>query len=305
MEKETSTQTSFQVPSSHTGWNLDVWRFMPTGKHPPLPVIIMAHELAANKSMGLRTYAEAFAKAGYACLVFDYRRWGASGGAPRHVLIVNEQLDDYKTMIKYAKHQPEFDPQRIILWGTGLSGGHVLTLAGDSSLGVFAAITQGPYTGVTPLRERRLSFNYLYTMAWSFYDAIKQFVGLDPSYISAWGPPGTMAALSTQDSKEGMSYLLADKSSHNPNEISASSMFEVFRYYPLNSAPKIECPLLAIQPEEDKLCALEGAEKVVQNSKNGELVKIPGAGHYEVYPNGPHASDSISAQLSFLGRVAP
>ena len=29
--------------------------------------------------MALSTYAGAFVHLGYACLVFDYRRWGASG----------------------------------------------------------------------------------------------------------------------------------------------------------------------------------------------------------------------------------
>jgi hypothetical protein len=38
-----------------------------------------AHGFSANKLMGLASYAEAFASSGYASLVFDYRRWGASG----------------------------------------------------------------------------------------------------------------------------------------------------------------------------------------------------------------------------------
>jgi alpha/beta superfamily hydrolase len=38
-----------------------------------------AHGFGADKTMGLAYYAETFAAAGYACIVFDYRRWGASG----------------------------------------------------------------------------------------------------------------------------------------------------------------------------------------------------------------------------------
>lgn len=38
-----------------------------------------ANGLGCNKLMGLADYAEQFASAGYACVVFDYRRWGASG----------------------------------------------------------------------------------------------------------------------------------------------------------------------------------------------------------------------------------
>jgi len=90
--------------------------------------------------MSLSPYAEAFIERGYACLVFDYRRWGASGlfhqiftqehvftrlssdGTPRHVLIVKEQLQDYRTVIEYARQQPEFDAHRIVIWGSSFSG---------------------------------------------------------------------------------------------------------------------------------------------------------------------------------------
>ena len=34
--------------------------------------------------MGLATYAAHFASIGYACVVFDYRRWGTSGDGLRH-----------------------------------------------------------------------------------------------------------------------------------------------------------------------------------------------------------------------------
>lgn len=107
-------------------------------------MICRAHGLGCNKLMGLSTYAENFVKAGYACLVFDYRHWGASGewhfesycfrfasgspgdgrkdGFPRDVIVVKNQLEDYRTVIKYARQQPEFDPQRVIVWGSSFSG---------------------------------------------------------------------------------------------------------------------------------------------------------------------------------------
>ena len=41
-----------------------------------------AHGISANKLMGLAEYAAEFAGLGYAAVVFDYRRWGASGRRP-------------------------------------------------------------------------------------------------------------------------------------------------------------------------------------------------------------------------------
>lgn len=43
-------------------------------------------------------------------------------GLPRHVVYVSEQLEDYRTVIKFCRQQPEFDPQRVILWGTSFAG---------------------------------------------------------------------------------------------------------------------------------------------------------------------------------------
>lgn len=102
-----------------------------------------AHGLSANKLLGLAPYAEAYADLGYASIVFDYRRWGTSGasctlfrsdrmlnfsprwsadGVPRNLINIKEQLEDYRMVIKFARLQPEFDGNRVILFGTSFSG---------------------------------------------------------------------------------------------------------------------------------------------------------------------------------------
>ncbi|MFZ2240054.1 MAG: alpha/beta hydrolase, partial [Gordonia amarae] len=55
------------------------WLYEPdTGNRPP--IIVMAHGLGAVREMRLDAFAERFADAGYACLVFDYRHFGSSAG---------------------------------------------------------------------------------------------------------------------------------------------------------------------------------------------------------------------------------
>ena len=49
--------------------------------------------------MRLDTFAERFAAAGYSCLVFDYRHFGDSDGAPRQLLSIRRQLDDWAAAI--------------------------------------------------------------------------------------------------------------------------------------------------------------------------------------------------------------
>ena len=55
------------------------WFFIPPGEG-PFPAVAMAHGLGAVKEMYLAPFAEAFAAAGVAALLFDYRGYGDSGG---------------------------------------------------------------------------------------------------------------------------------------------------------------------------------------------------------------------------------
>ncbi len=64
------------------------WLYLPQSAQPS-PVIVMAHGLGAIREMRLDAYAERFAAAGYTCLVFDYRHFGASDGEPRQLLDID------------------------------------------------------------------------------------------------------------------------------------------------------------------------------------------------------------------------
>ncbi|HBN5963092.1 TPA: alpha/beta hydrolase, partial [Acinetobacter baumannii AYE] len=94
-------------------------------------VIIMAHGFAGLRQFKLIQYAQRFAQAGYAVILFDYRYWGGSTGKPREMISINSQLEDWKTMIQYASTCKFIDNRRIVLWGTSLSGGYALSLASE------------------------------------------------------------------------------------------------------------------------------------------------------------------------------
>ena len=61
------------------GTTLRGWHYLPDGAG-PFPTIVMAHGFSAVKEMYLDRYAEAFANAGFACVVYDNRNFGASDG---------------------------------------------------------------------------------------------------------------------------------------------------------------------------------------------------------------------------------
>jgi hypothetical protein len=94
-----------------------------------LPAIAMAHGIGTTKELGLPHYAERFANAGFAVLLFDFRNLGESEGTPREQVFAEDQQEDYRNAITWLQLQPQIDPERIGVWGFSFSGGHVLQIA--------------------------------------------------------------------------------------------------------------------------------------------------------------------------------
>src|SRR5215472_2569465 len=111
------------------GVTLRGW-FYPAGAGSgPGAAVVMAHGFSAVKEMYLDAFAEAFAAGGLNVVVFDNRCFGASDGQPRQEIDPWAQVRDYRHAITYASTLPEVDPQRIGIWGSSYSGGHVLVVA--------------------------------------------------------------------------------------------------------------------------------------------------------------------------------
>ncbi len=114
-----------------------------------LPTIIMSHGWGGTAEH-LRPDAIVFARAGYLVVVFDYRGWGNSDSrliladaAPeskadkliaevkeiREVVDPIDQTTDLLSAIHWVHGDARCDPNRIGLWGSSFSGGHVVYVA--------------------------------------------------------------------------------------------------------------------------------------------------------------------------------
>src|SRR5688500_5316831 len=128
-----------------------------------VPCLVLAHGFGALKEGGPVRMAERFAAEGFAGLAFDYRYFGESGGDPRQLLSAKRQLEDWRAAIAFARTLDGVDPERIGLWGSSYSGGHVMVLAAeDSSIGV--VISQTPHVdgiktllNLSPAQQARLT----------------------------------------------------------------------------------------------------------------------------------------------------
>ena len=102
----------------------------------------MAHGFGATKDAGLTPFAERFAAAGADVVVFDYRGFGTSDGTPRQTVDHRRHREDYRSVVAHVRAMDGVDPDRVVLWGTSYSGGHVVAVAaGDPR--VAAVVSQG------------------------------------------------------------------------------------------------------------------------------------------------------------------
>ena len=129
-----------------------------------LPTIILCHGWGGTAER-LRPEAVAFARAGYLAVTFDYRGWGPSEGRLvatkplargksnepitadvreiREVVDPLDQTTDLANVIHWVHGEKQCDQQRIGLWGTSYSGGHVVYAAARDQR-VKATVSQVP-----------------------------------------------------------------------------------------------------------------------------------------------------------------
>lgn len=257
-----------------------------------LPCIVMAHGYAATKEMGLDQFAGSFADAGFAVLVFDYRGLGASTGLTPQQIDPFRQVDDYRHAITYATSRPEVDSNRIGVWGTSYSGGHVLMLAAIDKR-VKCVVSQVPTISGSKAFKRRLTPESTRVLEAAF---AQERIDLME------GKPATMCTLVSTLTADNPVYShpdavawykgFGDQSPTWVNKVTLLSM-ELFRAYePGCYIPEISpSPLLIIVAGNDQITptdlALDAYEVAGLPKK---LVTIPG-GHFTPYSESfPEAS---------------
>jgi cephalosporin-C deacetylase-like acetyl esterase len=128
MAKMTREDISFKTSD---GVTLRGWFYTPKPEFTsPLPCRVMSHGFPAVKEMSLDKYASYFiSQLSLNVLVYDHRGWRASDtlpSSPRHELIATVQCSDMSDAITYAQLRKEVNPEKIGIWGSSYSGGHVL-----------------------------------------------------------------------------------------------------------------------------------------------------------------------------------
>jgi cephalosporin-C deacetylase-like acetyl esterase len=278
---------------------IHAWFYLPGKTSNKVPCIVMGHGFGGTKEMGLDGYARRFQKAGFAVLVFDYRHYGQSEGEPRHLVWIPYQHEDWKAAIKYVRSREEVNPQRIALWGTSFSGGHVLvTAASDNSIRCISAQCpglDGHEAGEELIDKMGIGYG-LRILVHGQRDIVRGWLGLSAHKIPLVGKPGTFAAMTLDDAYK---HFEKGAPTDYKNEVCARIFLRGGEYRPIEYAHKVQCPVLLLVCEKDQLAPARTAYKTAEIlGDKAELKKFP-ISHFDIY-SGKHREQSIKYQLVFF-----
>ncbi|TMC19959.1 MAG: acetylxylan esterase [Chloroflexi bacterium] len=244
------------------GTRCAAWLYRPDGTGPH-PCIILAHGFGATRDMLLDVYAERFVKIGLAALVFDYRHFG----------------------------------DRIALWGSSLSGGHVITTAAREQC-IAAVVAQIPFTdGLTTILPQGMTRSLRLTVA-GLRDVFQQLLRKPPYYITAVAEPeGPLAPLATSGALKGYKAILPPNYD-KPNHVAARVLLHIVTYRPITLASRVSCPLLMCICDRDLVTSPQAALKAAQAAPNCEIRHYDGD-HFDIY-SGALFESAVKDQCDFL-----
>jgi pimeloyl-ACP methyl ester carboxylesterase len=264
------------------------------------PIVVMAHGLGGTKDSGLEAFAERIAAAGLDVFAFDYRGFGDSDGAPRQTVSIAGQVDDYRAAMATASGLPGVDPNRLVLWGVSLSGGHVFTAAvGRDDVCAIVSLTplvNGAAAGRLAFAHHPVSAIARSTAA-GVRSRLAGWRGGSGQMMPIVGSPGEVAALTLEGSYAD---YMAIAGPTWRNQIDATIGLELGGLRADRSAGAVRCPVLVQIADFDRSAPPHAAGKAAFAAR-AEVRHYP-CDHFGVWPGQDCFDAAVRHQISFLRR---
>lgn len=285
------------------GARLSAWRVGATSEELTTdrgrPCVVMAHGFGCTKDSGLLPFAERFAAAGADVVLFDYRGFGTSEGGPRQLVDHRRHRQDYRAVVDQVRAMDGVDPERLVLWGSSYSGGHVVAVAAQDPR-LAGVISQGAaMDGLAATLEivRYAGLGQLLRLTGhALRDVGHTLLGRAPHRIPIVGPPGSTAALTSPDSLDGYSSIAGPTFR---NALDARSILSILVNRPLRLARRVTVPTMLVIAEHDTIAPPAAVERVGRSVRGRvEKLRLP-VGHFDIYLGQPFER-SVAAQVAFL-----
>lgn len=265
------------------------WLYEAAGENERSPIVVMAHGLSGTRRDGLGPFAERFATAGIAALLFDHRGFGDSAGEPDR-FDPKRQLEDWSAAIEFARSLPGIDPDRVVTFGSSMGAGNALAAAARDKR-IVASIGQVPFLDIVSQSHRspaRVAARILHA-------------AICDGYLPAVGQPHEAAFINAPGGEEGWRHVVEiGENSRWRNRVSARWL--VGRpYRPIRHAATLHCPWLLCVGKADHVADPGPAIKASKQAPLGELCTYRGVDHFDIY-DGPQHLRVVEDQLEFLRR---
>ncbi|CAG7970649.1 unnamed protein product [Penicillium nalgiovense] len=281
------------------------WLFRPSMEplETRLPCLVISHGFSALKEMRLDAFAEYFTlNLPISCLVYDNRGFGDSDtkeGQPRQEVLPSQQISDISDAITYAQSRADVDPDRIGIWASSYSGGHVLYV-GAVDRRVKVVLSQVPFTDGWETLNRLLRSDAIDGVNKAFQeDRLARAVGKPAAMMAVVDKdPLTPSALPTPDSYQFFSEWEAK--SNWKNEVTLKSLEGARGYNPAAHIHHISpTPLLLTVAENDVVVPTDIALEAYSRAREPKKLQIFPGGHFDGY-TGKGFERNASAQADFL-----
>ena len=271
------------------GADCAAWLYPAEDEGPAAPIVVMAHGLSGTRRDGLGPFAERFAEAGIAALLFDHRGFGDSGGEP-DLFHPMRQLDDWRAAIAFARSLPGIDAERVATFGSSMGGGNALAAAADDQR-IAAVVSQVPFIDI--LRQAHRSSPRVVARM-----LLAVILG---RHLPAVGQPDEAAFINAPGGEAGWRHVVAiGEDSRWRNRVSARWVLgRPFR--PARQAAKLHCPWLLCVGEADRVARPGPAIAAARRAPHGELRTYAGVDHFDIY-DGPEHEAVLADEVAFLRR---
>jgi uncharacterized protein len=272
------------------------WLYMPDIAADTMPTVVMAHGFSAVKEMYLDHYAEVFSAAGLVTLVFDNRNFGASEGEPRDEIDPWQQVRDYRHAITWLGHQPHIAQDRIGVWGSSYSGGHVLVL-GAIDRRVRCVVAQVPLVSGSRNLARLIRADMVAPLRAQFdADREARFVGGAPAVLPVvTSEANGAAALPTADSWEWFTKTGRTRAPAWRNRVTLRTVEMLGEYEPGSYIDRISpTPLMMVIAENDHLAVADEAFTAYNRALEPKRLVILKGGHFDAYVKAFEQSSTVA-----------
>lgn len=263
-------------------------------------VVVTGSWLTVKEQMPTE-YARRLAAEGLVALVFDFRGFGESGGAPRQYESPARKVQDLQSAISFLEKHAAVDPARIALWGICASSGYAAQVA-TADPRVRRLVLVAPWLHDRPLVEAMYGGERGVRERSSKGRAAKELYdrGGEPEYVPAASNTDSTAAMYWEGN--ALDYYLNPARGAIPewtNRFAVQSWPEWLELDAVAIAPNVKAPTLLVHGE--KAAIPDGAKRFYEGLRvPKELVWTDAASQFHFYDDPASIAPAIAAGLRHL-----